>query len=68
MPEDVETRMGLGRALAASGDTAGGLEELHSAARIEPENAQVHLQLSRLPAAGLLDVRQGLGLAVSAPG
>jgi cytochrome c-type biogenesis protein CcmH/NrfG len=48
MPEDVETLMGLGRALAALGDTAAGLEALRGAARIAPENAQAHLQLSRL--------------------
>ncbi|MSV27866.1 MAG: tetratricopeptide repeat protein [Bryobacterales bacterium] len=48
MPQDMETLMGLGRALAAMGDTAAGLEALRSAARVAPENAQVHLQLSRL--------------------
>jgi tetratricopeptide (TPR) repeat protein len=48
MPEDVETLMGLGRALAASGEVAAGLNTLLSAARIAPENAQVHLHLSRL--------------------
>jgi tetratricopeptide (TPR) repeat protein len=48
MPEDVETLIGLGRALSAMGDTAAGLEALRSAARVAPESAQVHLQLSRL--------------------
>ena len=48
MPEDVETLLGLGRALAETGDAAGGLEVLRGAARIAPDNAQVRLQLSRL--------------------
>jgi Flp pilus assembly protein TadD len=48
MPDDVETLMGLARALAETGDVAGGLQVLRQAAQIEPANAQVHLQLSRL--------------------
>ena len=48
MPEDVETLMGLGRALAALDNTDAALEALGNAARLAPGNAQVHLHLSRL--------------------
>ena len=48
MPEDVETLMGLGRALTALDNTDAALEALRSAVRIAPENAQAHLHLSRL--------------------
>jgi tetratricopeptide (TPR) repeat protein len=48
MPGDVETLIGLGRALAALDKSEAALQALHSAARIAPKNAQVHLQLSRL--------------------
>jgi tetratricopeptide (TPR) repeat protein len=48
MPEDVETLLGLGKALLESGETAQSLAVLLNASRIDPKDARVHLQLSRL--------------------
>jgi tetratricopeptide (TPR) repeat protein len=48
MPEDVETLLGLAKALVESGEAAQSLEVLLNAARVDPKDARVHLQLSRL--------------------
>lgn len=48
MPEDVETLLGLSRALAVTGQTAPALDALTRAARAAPKDARVQLQLSRL--------------------
>ncbi len=48
MPEDAETLIGLGRALAETGNTAGAIETLRAAALADPDNAQAHLHLSRV--------------------
>jgi tetratricopeptide (TPR) repeat protein len=48
MPEDVETLLGLAKSLLESGETAESLAVLVNASRIDPRDARVHLQLSRL--------------------
>jgi tetratricopeptide (TPR) repeat protein len=48
MPEDIETLLGLSKALLGSGQTAESLTTLLNAGRIAPSDARVHLQLSRL--------------------
>jgi Flp pilus assembly protein TadD len=48
MPEDVETLLGLSKALLESGETAESLTILRNASRIDASDARVHLQLSRL--------------------
>jgi tetratricopeptide (TPR) repeat protein len=48
MPEDVDTLLGLSKALLETGDTDGALAALVNAGRVDPADARVHLQLSRL--------------------
>jgi protein O-GlcNAc transferase len=47
-PDDVDARLGLGQALLALGELGKALAALNDAARVAPEDARVHLQLSRL--------------------
>jgi len=47
-PEDVDARLGLGQAWLALGDLSKALAAVEHAARVAPEDARVHLQLSRL--------------------
>jgi Flp pilus assembly protein TadD len=48
MPDDVETLLGLSKALLECGETEESLTALLNARRIDPSDARVHLQLSRL--------------------
>ncbi len=45
-PADAAARFGLGRALAARGDTAGAIDELSEAVRLLPEYGAAHYELS----------------------